>query len=894
MKQTEMQDIISQYDIIYESPARRWEDGLPFGNGSIGGLAYAPLHPQWVINKNDVYDYRWPNYKWVNHSQVVKMAAEGKGPRDLDKLEAADVEVNEAKPDEGKFPCPKTCGQIRIRPMRPSIFTPPPRISQRLCLHESSVLFNLDKHLAHPRITSFVHAEQDILVIRMKDVSAMAGFNNNVEIWREPDSMIPDARPYAQGDFIWLEQKFHDSFRYVMAAKIVPRGGNAYLNLFKKSVRKMWWHVGEPSKKIEGRVEAKYAIAPVAGEFDVFLTVVTSFDSKNPLAEAKKRLNAVAAEGFNSLQKSHRRWWADFWSKSWIELNDDFKNQLWYASVHALGSAIRKPPAPGLCGLWYGPMDTPSQILPWLGVYTNDYNMQVPATPVFRINHPEIAEVFLRTVRHQLPQVKKDTRRLYGWPGAMYPLATDPTGRTAGGGMRYCQCAGPFWGIFFWWHYLYTKDKKFLEEVSYPVLHEVATFFQHAMRFNNEDRRYHLELSIPPEFLYFKYPDSSFTLATLKYTIKATIAASEVLGKDSQKRKKWRHLLENFPDYPTDAGVITAARGMPANHFEQLFSGGAMLAFPCAEADSEINPDAYKLALRSLKHFLGKHNTYFRTYSTSKGINMYYTGISYAIGTAAQWLGLHNVSRRMLRDILRCHVKPSGLITHNFPVWAPSRRSEENIKNVPDGSLINDDGDEPIPYSEILSGLQLEECTEDPACKEYIFPALEGPGTYLLTIGEMLLQSHNGIIRLFPGYRRNESASFYRFMAEGPILVSSQYVKGKIRFIKSEGLVKTNVRIKNPWPGQDIWFISSKSNKPKKVSFDKYIEFEIGLRESATLAPTENALKEADSLAPKLYSKAKPRLKRFSDGTVTWLGKPLIDPYTGPKMILKKEGEVHP
>ena len=68
-----MKGVVSGYDIVYETPARRWEDGLPIGNGSIGCLACAPTHPEWVVNKNDVYDYRTAPFKRLKHREVVAL-----------------------------------------------------------------------------------------------------------------------------------------------------------------------------------------------------------------------------------------------------------------------------------------------------------------------------------------------------------------------------------------------------------------------------------------------------------------------------------------------------------------------------------------------------------------------------------------------------------------------------------------------------------------------------------------------------------------------------------------------------------------------------------------------------------------------------------------------------
>ncbi|MDD5705334.1 MAG: glycoside hydrolase N-terminal domain-containing protein [Kiritimatiellae bacterium] len=869
---------VGQYDVVYETPARRWEDGLPIGNGRIGALAYAPTHPEWVVNKHDVYDYRCPPFRHLKHAQVLRMLKAGKTPHEIARAESP------RDGSMGKYPCPKTCGQIRIRFGQPVLYSPPHRIAQQLSLHDSTARFTLDKHLSHPRIESLVHAQQDVMLIRVRDVSRMVAFNNCVDIWREPDAMLPPAVTFAEGNTLGLTQKFPDGFHFVMMAKVVPRGGKAYLDEFHRTIRKIWWHAGQPSLKVEARIEGRYAVAPVAGDFDVFLTVVTSLEARNPMAAARRRLQAAAARGYAALRRTHARWWVDFWSKSWVDLNDPFLNQLWHVSLHAAGTTMRGVPAPGLCGLWYGPMDTPSQILPWLGVYTNDYNAQVPPTPMLRVNHPELAECYFRTLRAQLPRVKKDTRALYGWDGAAYPLSTDPLGRPLNvGSLRYCHCSGPFWGVLLWWHYLYTRDRTFLAQVSYPILREVATFFAGAMTLDKRDGRYHLQPSQPPEFDYLKYPDPTFTLAPLKYTLQAAVNASKILGRDAGRRQRWEHLLRHFPDYPVEQGIITEARGMSRNHTPQHY-GALMPAFPCGEAAPERDPELARLARRTLREMVRIH---FWSYGTSRGVNMYWTGYLYKIGAAAQWLGMHAVARRIFRDILRCHVKPSGLITHNFAVWAPSTKSEANIKRIPDRSLMFTDG--PIPYKEVGTGRLVEDCTEEPGGKEYLFPAQEGPSAYLVYTGEMLLQSHNGIVRVFPGLEPKASASFQRLRAEGPVLVSARAVQGAPRFVRLEGLVMTCVRIRNPWPGARV-AVKGDKGRASSRRYGEYIDVEVRPGATITLAPGRAALREADRLSPGLYGEAQPRRLRFPDGSVTWLGKPAGDPYAGQRRRLKAEG----
>ena len=316
---------LAQHDLVYEMQARVWQDGMALGNGSVSALAYEPFHPEWTINKNDVWDYRHPKFKRHSIAELRDLAAKG-----------TDY-VTEMKKENvsgmGLYPCPKTCGQLRIRFGKDSIYAPGHRISKRLSLHDATLHTHLDKHLSHPRVTSFICAEKNVLVIRVREVSAMTAFHNHVDLYRVPDAQMPPVQKGAKGDTIWLEQTFPDGFRYVLMARVVARGRAAYSELFKQTVQKKWWCAIEPSKKIESRLDGEYAVAPVCGDFDVLVTVVTSRDAKTPRAAARRALDEAARKGVDNLYAEHRRWWADFWTKSYVGFSDPVLEQLWYVSL---------------------------------------------------------------------------------------------------------------------------------------------------------------------------------------------------------------------------------------------------------------------------------------------------------------------------------------------------------------------------------------------------------------------------------------------------------------------------------------------------------------------------------------------------------------------------------
>ena len=304
-------------------------------------------------------------------------------------------------------------------------------------------------------------------------------------------------------------------------------------------------------------------------------------------------------------------------------------------NIYNLATVLRGTPVGGLFGLWYGSLNSPSQILPWLGYYTNDYNMQLPVMPVWRVNHPELADGTFRTLLMQLPQAKRNARELYDMPGAYYPLSTDPSGAdVTDGPYRLCQNSGPWWCLLLWWHYLYTRDVGYLREVAYPILRGVSEFFSHYMQWHPEEGRYHLEISQQPELMYISYPDPSDTLAVVKYALDATIQAARTLKCDGPLAEKCRHVLDHFPDYPRQGDQLLCHPGVRPDH-DNLYTLRGL--YQCAELDPEIAPEWEKICVAEVKK---DDFWYGATYACHQGKMVNWTGAVHYIGMPACWLGM--------------------------------------------------------------------------------------------------------------------------------------------------------------------------------------------------------------------------------------------------------------
>ena len=114
--------------------------------------------------------------------------------------------------------------------------------------------------------------------------------------------------------------------------------------------------------------------------------------------------------------------------------------------------------------------------------------------------------------------------------------------------------------------------------------------------------------------------------------------------------------------------------------------------------------------------------------------------------------------------------------------------------------------------------------------KKMAVSLIEGSADYLTMITECLLQSHNGIIRVFPAWPKDKNAKFENLIAEGDVNVSSEIVDGKVLYIKlqkGENYAKETIRIKSPWTGK---------NEVHEFSKDGSLTLRDGLKAAASVS----------------------------------------------------------
>ena len=297
--------------------------------------------------------------------------------------------------------------------------------------------------------------------------------------------------------------------------------------------------------------------------------------------------NAVAMleryrqEGIEKLRAEHEAWWAKFWSQSYIQLGPgsipDYLANLWYIHNYTMASGSRGDVPPKFNGgLWTDDKDKRE----WGSAYWH-WNTQETYWPLYAANHLDLLAPYDKMYFNMLPKVEKQTQDYFGAAGASYGETInwegdDCTGKGPSQTGVHPRLRTPVGGAFtslilsssaeiamqFWWQYLYTGDRTFLQEKAYPVMKAVANFYADYLE-KDASGHYNMFPSNAHE-TFWKVKNPATDMAALRYCFPTVIKASEILGVDADLRAVWQdrldHLAPWFIDPKTEGCLLYTSR----------------------------------------------------------------------------------------------------------------------------------------------------------------------------------------------------------------------------------------------------------------------------------------------------------------------------------------------
>jgi len=120
----------------------------------------------------------------------------------------------------------------------------------------------------------------------------------------------------------------------------------------------------------------------------------TATQSDAKLAEAATYLNSLTEGAVTASATATIAWWKNFWTRSFVDLNDDLLNRYYYGIQYILGAAVKPwKVCPGLYGHWIT-----TYLAQWHSDIHMDYNGHAPFYGVCSSNRPELILPFTQVI----------------------------------------------------------------------------------------------------------------------------------------------------------------------------------------------------------------------------------------------------------------------------------------------------------------------------------------------------------------------------------------------------------------------------------------------------------------------------------------------------------------
>jgi len=240
-----------------------------------------------------------------------------------------------------------------------------------------------------------------------------------------------------------------------------------------------------------------YALAVATQTNRKVVALVTSFDTRQNVLETAVELarKAIATDS-KRLVGVHEKTWSQFWSASGLALGDRFFQDAWYRNMYYMRCFCRPGTAMPIT-LYAGlANDKPG----WHGAPTLDYNIEQVFWAMFSCNQVDLMEPYVRYIKAFAPRARWLAKQTYGLEGLFLPVnifgpehLVAPEDAQSKNARQIAYVPWTYglgltgWGVQnLWLRYKYQPDLEYLDSV-YPVLRDAAEFYTNVLEQCRDD-----------------------------------------------------------------------------------------------------------------------------------------------------------------------------------------------------------------------------------------------------------------------------------------------------------------------------------------------------------------------------------------------------------------------
>lgn len=519
-------------------------------------------------------------------------------------------------------------------------------------------------------------------------------------------------------------------------------------------------------------------------KFTILISVVTDRENPQPITAAKQLLNEVESLGIDQVKKEKDQWYKNFWSNSFVKLGNDYLENIYYLRRYLMAAGSQGEfPVPFNGGLWRWNRDVMNWVTP------HHWNTQQQYWGLCAQNDCQLMIPYLNTYFKMIP-FGEALAKEKGAPNDAL-LITEAhcfSGEQVSkdrGDMKYNFTPAAQIASLFWDYYTFTGNKDFLRNKAYPFMQKAANFYLDKLQWDENKKEYFLLSSVYESADIDHVKNAISDRNCIEQLFKNCIQAASLLKTDKERKDKWNHVLNHlwkrsFQPFENGSEVIA-----PAGEYytEQQYSSwnwgcGGSIAFPANLIGIDDKDTRLGKAVISLVKFRNEANAH------------------YPMPEIAARMGLGDLALQYLINGINIHqMYPQGLM-HNVTGYPDNIY---NLKSIHD--LLN--------HTYTIRSHDFFQCGMEPI------------SNYGTTINEMMLQSNEGKIRVFPAIPSawDTTRIAFTLLARGAFIVSSERDEhAQITQIGIKSLKGNRCRIQNPWnDSKDV--VIRQANNGKNIKF---------------------------------------------------------------------------
>lgn len=548
----------------YDKPAKIWEETLPLGNGWIGMMPNGGVQEEnivlneismWSGSPQDPNNYN--AYKKVSSIQELLFQGKNDESEKLVNQNFVCVGAGSGHGNGAKVPygCFQNLGYLNIHFLNNATYT---QYRRELDL-ETGIA---SAHYSNQDTSYF----REYFVSQDKNIGAMRFSSNkkfaiDIALHFYRDENVK--KHTVKGNTILVEGNLPngyggDGLRFATKFLVVNKGGRI--------------------TNYDNQI-----IVKGAQEIVIYYTASTDYYEHNPTQYVENQLSEKL--DYAALKKKHLRKYKEVFDRVKLNIEDEtaqshlptdkrlanfFQNPAKdnglavlyyqfgrYLTISSTARDSDKALPPNLQGLWAHQIQTP-----WNGDYHLNVNAQMNHWGVEVNNLSEYHKPFINLIKRVAKEGQKTAKAYYNAPGWVVYMMTNVWGYSAPGEHASwgASTASGWLCNHLWEHYLFTKDKAYLNEV-YPILKDAAVFYKNTLVQDPKTKYWVTSPSVSPENG-FRLPNGKVASVAMGPTIDNQIVRElyiSVISADSilQKKDQFASALKNDLNLLAPAVVVS-------------------------------------------------------------------------------------------------------------------------------------------------------------------------------------------------------------------------------------------------------------------------------------------------------------------------------------------------